>query len=519
MKQFRGSLLALLALIGLIVGYQVLKPVELTPKERKEASKKQEGVALFVFEKADLVRVDVTRPDGPIALFEKPDGWWIEGTEMKASRQMVNRVKHQLHDLVSRATVVDDAEDGALYGLGPNAIHVKLTMRDGSTREFDAGDPNPSGVSFYVRKAGEDTIYTVKKSAMDYYSLSLSEFRERRFASFDTKDVDAISATLPGGKRLKIQRSGERFWDLLEPVKFAASDMEVRGLLGRVSAMKAIKFVADSPESMAPYGLDAPRATIAITFSGGKEPITLELGQPSGNKDGEYPLAYARLREEPFVYEVRDVFLDDYTRDPEELRLKQFGRMDQNDLVSLTSTFSPTDPGDQDLAGTVTVRQAASEWQWDDGVIVPGSTPRRVAGRAADIESDEFVSDTPDDGAYGFDHPLATIVMVDKDGRSTTLVIGKAAKPKEDQEGHSRPRWYAKNASFPEVYIVDDGVVDVLKDLHREHGRHARGEAEEEERQARIDAEKRVEREKERQERIEKKKAEDAAKKGSGAAP
>lgn len=513
MKQFRGTLAALAVLLVLVGGYLALKPTELTPKERKAASQKQEGVALFVFEKADLQRVDVTRKDGTITLLEHADGaWWIEGTDMRASRQMVNRVKHQLHDLVSRATVAEAGDDGALYGLGENAIHVKLTLRDGRTLEFDAGDPNPSGVSYYLRRSGEDTVYTVKKSAVDFYALELTEFRERRFATFDSKDVDGIDATLPGGKRLKVQRSaeGERAWDLVEPVQIAAADMEVRGLLGRISAMKAIKFVAEDGSDPA-WGLTAPRARIQVQFSAGKPPITLLLGAPTGEKDGEYPLAYAQLEGEPFVYAVRDVFLEDFERDPEQFRLRQFARMDQNTLVTVTSTFAPTRPEDAELAGTVTVRQAAAEWQWEDGVIVPGSTPRRVAGRAADIESDEFVGVDPDDQKYGLDKPIAKVDLADQEGRQVTLLLGKPAAPKADPEGHERPRYYARAAGHPEVYIVDDGLLDVLRDLHREHGRHARGEAEEDERKARIDAEERKKREAERQERIEKRKLEKEA--------
>lgn len=518
MKQFRGTLLALLALLILGGAYVALRPTDDAPKPVKKGEKAVEGVALFTFEKADLVRVDVTRPDGPIALVEKPDSWWIEGTDMRASRQMVNRFKHQLHDLVSRATVADASDEGALYGLGEHAIHVKLTMRDGTTHEFDAGDPNPSGVSFYLRKTGEDTVYTVKKSAVDFTSLELSEFRERRFATFDSKDVDGLDATLPGGKRLKLQRTDEHLWDLVEPAQFAANDMEVRGLLGRVSAMKAIKFVAGDAPELGQYGLDQPRATIKITFSGGRDPITLLLGNPSGEKEGEYPLAYAKLAEEPFVYQVKDVFLEDYQRDPTELRLRQFMRVEQNELVQIKSTYAPLSADDKDLAGTVTVRQAASEWQWDDGVIVPGSTPRRVASRACDVESDEYVADHGDDAAYGFDHPVAVVELTDNTGKQATLVVGKAGKSRMDQEAHEVKRWYAKNAAFGDVYLVDDGVLDVLRDLHRENGRHARGEMEEEERKAKIDAAEKAKREKERQERIEKRK-EEKSKEGGASTP
>lgn len=488
MKAFRGALVALL-LFALAVGaWYVLKPQELTPKERKALREKEQGVALFTFEKADLVKVEITRPDGPIVLSEKGDTWWIEGQNLRASRNMVNRVKHQIHDLVARATVVDNPEDPALYGLGPSAIHVKLTMRDGSIKEFDAGDPNPSGVSFYIRPTGGTAIYTVKKSAVDYYSLSGEEFRERRFASFDSKDVDGLEATLPDGSLIKFQRSGERNWDMLAPKQIPAADDEVRALMGRVSAIKAIKFAADAAPDLSVYGLDKPRLSVTLRFSG-REPLTLLVGKATGEKDGEYNLAYAKLADEAPVYAVRDGLIEDYQQDPETWRLKRFARIDPNDLTTMSATFTPVKEDDKDLAGTVLVKQAADRWQWDDGVLVPGSTPRRLSSRAANISADAFVAEQSDDTKYGFDTPIVKIAMTAKDGTVRTIVVGKPADPVNDPDGNPRDRWYARALEFPEVYIIDDGLVDVVKDLMREHGRHARGEEDKEERQERIEKE------------------------------
>lgn len=483
MKAFRGTLLALVALAVLVGAWWLVRPKELTPAERKAALKEAEK-PIFVFEKANLVKVEVKRPDGTIVLAERADGWWIEGEELRASRSMVNRVKHQLHDLVARATVVEGEADDALYGLGESAIRVKLTFRDGSAEEFDAGDPNPSGVSFYLRKVGDATVYTVKKSAVDYYSLSLAEFRERRFATFDSKDVDALAADLPGGRRLAFQRTGESAWDMLEPSRFAADDGEIRGLLGRVSALKAIQFVSDDDSDLAKYGLDAPRARITVRFSG-REPLTLLLGAPTGEKDGEYALAYVKLDGEPTVYAARDGLLEDYTADPETFRIKRFARIDPNELASVVATFAG-DADDRDLAKTVTVKLEADSWLWDDGVPVPGSTPRRLATRAANVQGDEFVTDIADDGSYGFDAPLATVVLTTRGGEKRTIVVGKAAAPVQDPEGHERERFYARALEFPEVYVIDGGLIDVVKDLMREHGRKAAGDKEKSGRQERI---------------------------------
>ena len=110
MKAFRGSLLAaaVLLLVGVLVFMLRPEPVD------KDAV---EGVRIFEFEKHELTRVHVERPGAdPITLVERDGQWTIDGTGFVAGRSMVNRVKHQLHDLTSRATVVEDPDQPELYG-------------------------------------------------------------------------------------------------------------------------------------------------------------------------------------------------------------------------------------------------------------------------------------------------------------------------------------------------------------------------------------------------------------------
>lgn len=485
MKPFRGTLLALIALAVLAGAYFALRPATDVPVK---PAAQQDGPRLFQFEKSELVRIEVQRPDRSVVLVEKPDAWYLESEGgLRASRSMVNRVKHQIHDLAARATVVDAPEQLALYGLGDGAIHVTLTMRDDRVITFDAGDPNPSGVSFYIRPTPGDTIYTVKKSAVDYYALSLEEFRERRFATFDSKDVDALEATRADGVRLRFQRTGEHAWDMLSPLQFEASDSDVRSLMGRVSALKAIQFVTDEDPDPARYGLDAPRLSVTMRFAG-RAPLTLKVGAETGELDGSYPLAYAQIEGEPTIYAVRDGLLEDYGKDPASFRLTRFVRMDANRVSQVVATWNDTGR-DKDLAGTVTVRMAATTWMWDDGVPVPGSTPKRVATRVAGLESVEFVTDQGDDRKYGFDRPLLTVRLDDLDGATRVVVVGREAPSVTDDEGRKRVRYYARLQDRPEVYVVEDGVVDVVKDLLREHRRKATGDAESAERHERIEEE------------------------------
>ena len=163
----------------------------------------------------------------------------IDETGKVASKTQVNRTRHQLHDLVARASVVENPDSPSLYGLGDKqAVRVTLRFRDGTEESFLAGDPNPSGVSYYMQREGDPAIYTVKKSAVDYFSLDLEDFRERRFAGFNAKDVDRLHAQLPD-QTLTIQRTGEKQWEMVAPNPGMAVSLDkARALLGRISVLK-----------------------------------------------------------------------------------------------------------------------------------------------------------------------------------------------------------------------------------------------------------------------------------------
>ncbi len=494
MKAFRGSLLAALLLIAVAAAFWLLRP-------QTDDTLPDEGVRIFSFEKHELVKVHVERPDAdPITLQEQDGRWLIAGTDFVAGRSMVNRVKHQLHDLTSRATVVDAPDSPELYGLGDNAIKVELTLRDGRTLAFEAGDPNPSSVSYYIRPIPGDTVYTVKKSAVDYYSLTLDEFREHRFAGFDSKDVSRMDATVdlpatderPAVQRhLELERTGDREWDMLEPVQMAANDDRMRRLLGRVNALKAKDFVeiddAELQARLPEWGLDQPRLDITLSFAS-RDPLHLMVGgdAPSDNKYEE--LAYVLIEGDATVYVARRGLLDDFGADLEELRNRRVVRMQEEDVVAVDATLR-AEP-DEDLHGRAGVRYAAEQWVWRDGVPVPGSTPSRVARYLAELEVQAFVDDDPGDlSQYGLDDPVARVSLRNADDEERVVLIGGAADPLVDPEGHERARRYAAVEGDPSVYVVDTRVLSVVHDLIREGNRKQAKDLEKAERRERIPSE------------------------------
>jgi hypothetical protein len=464
MKVFRGSALALALLLVAFVFVWFLKPGLFD-----RGSVHEDG--LFSFEKHELVRVDVRRPDGTsVVLVEEEGRWIIEGSGHTAGRSMVHRVKHQIHDLTARASVVEDSDNLVLYGLGPNQVDVTLTLRGGRIIEFAVGDPNPTSVSYYIQPKGSGSVYTVQKAAVDYYSLTLDEFRERRFATFDTKDVTGfvVTVNLEDAKRtLALERAGVRQWNMSSPIEMAVDDDHARRMLGRISAMKAIRFEPREGVNLSEYGFDAPRLDVTIGF-GSRKDMRMRVGAEA-ESDGRFEsLAYVVLDDEDTLFVARGGMLKEFSVEPATMRNRRIVKMSAKDVVSIDAELAPGP--DMDLSGEGRVRFVAAQWVWRDGVPVSGSTPKRVARRLAELEVVDFV-DAGTSDELGLAEPRARVVLRDDQDNERVIRIGGTGEPMIDPEGHPRARFYVQVEGEGPVYLVDAGILEVIRDLVRESAR------------------------------------------------
>lgn len=482
MKPFRGTLLALLALLVVGGAYVALRP------EVEDKGGEEDCNRLFEFEKHELTKVYIDQPgaDGvQIGFSEGDDGeWYIDGDDEVADRSMVNRAKHQIHDLCSRA-IVEDPESLELYGLGDLAAKVSLTLRGDRTIEFMVGDPNPTNVSYYIQPVGDPNIYTVKKSASDFWFSTLKAFRERRFARFDSKDAIALEAELgPPEARysLRFEQRGEREWEMTEPMQMSAHAEEIRRLLGRVQALKA-KDLFDVPDDempakMAEYGLDDPRADIQITFAS-RDPLRVLIGDVAPEGDETNPLAYMMVEGDDTIQVARDGLLEDFGKEPAEFRNRRVVRMLPEDVVAVDAELFESDLPTEDLEGSASVRFAAEQWLWEDGTLFPGSGAERVARRFAELEIDEIVDEDPSDLApYGLDTPRGEVSLTARDESVKTVLIGGRGEPEiiKGMEGEEEisERRYIQVVGDPHVYVLfERAVLGTVEDLVRQRGKKA----------------------------------------------
>ncbi len=458
LRRFRGAIAAGAVFVVVGGGWWASRVLDAGPPPVAAAPE------LFRFEKEALIGVRVVRADTTLELVLVDGAWTVVGSDWRPSRSMVRRVAHQLHDLTARATVATPSDEAefAKFGLGEGAIRVTLTLEDGRTVEFEAGDPNPSSVSWYIRPIPGDAVYVVKKSALDYYRLGLDEFRERRFAWLEADEADLIDATVDG-RRITFERVDPKRWRQTVPVVQAASREEVRTMLGRTGALKAFAFVADHPDpaTMALYGLDQPVAEVRIGIETG-ETVTVRVGAPVPDPpENEPAMRYAYRVEDDAIYTTREGFLEAFRLPIEQYRQRDVLGRHEWDMTELTA--------ERDGA-SIRVFRTTDGWRWDDGTPVPGSTPRRLAERAADPKALAFHDGGAPPGA-GLDPPFARIAMTFEDGVQV-LEVGEAI------EGGEERRRYVRVVGDPTVYEVEGSIGSVVEDLVREHGRKLERDAE-----------------------------------------
>lgn len=451
MKRFYGALVALAVLLvigGVWGAYVVLNQ---PPEEVDETPQ------IFAFEKEDLTGIKIERTDQTIEFKMGGDGEWAwVDKDWRPSDSMVRRVGHQTHDLLARGTVAD-ADDLSEYGFDEDAITVTLTLRGGKTIRFQAGRPNPTSVSWYIRPLPGDTAFVVKKSAVDFWSMDTEEFREERIAGFEADEAVAIDATVDG-RHLVFRRVDAEKWQQSEPVQQRADRGRVRTMLGRTAALKAQEFVEDHPEDLAQYGLAEPRHTIHITRSEG-QPITLHVGNVVL---GSEPQERFVLRvEDDAVYRARDGFLEAFLETDEAYRDTRILYLPVKDIDAYTVHSTRYEP--------ITITSTPDGWRWPDGAAISGATPRRLVREATDPTALEFIDEPGDD--LGLAESQTRVVLTRKEGEPIEVVLGKRWTVQEEETLRELGRQVIQVSGDPVAYVISDTLVEEIDSLLNEYRR------------------------------------------------
>ncbi len=254
----------------------------------------------------DINRLEYVADDDAFVL-EKDDAgrWRLAAPEMDRVNEFAVSGYLSFFKDIEGDEFVETLDKGTAHG-GTEA-RINLHFDDGAEAEVvviaDVTDPD----TFY---AVQDTggAVTLSAAAARMLLTNSESFRSREILRFVKADADTLAFTFEGDDYLLAKRHNR--WVLQAP-----ENMELHNQADAHTLMDAVNplfmkgaALLESPETLAPYGLDAPVFQLEITFDDETPTKTLRIGAPNPLDPDE---RYAKSSERPGVYLISQEVMDE----------------------------------------------------------------------------------------------------------------------------------------------------------------------------------------------------------------
>jgi hypothetical protein len=295
-------------------------------------SPKESKLVLPKFKTDDVTKVAIKRgaglaeevvlvKDGPVWKLEKPvadkadDG---KVRELLAPIEFLEFVQKKEGDEAKKAPFGDVAQ----------RLEVSRSQDKGGDCVFEFGSAG-TGDTRYLRVAGRDAVYLVKKDLADRCAWDSFDFRVKELFTLTPSDVSKLLARAPSpdpdrtAQVIELARGKDHLWRLGGADGELAEAKLVNEILEKVRATKAKGVVSDKPADaeLATWGLKPPEVEVTLFDSAEKSTKTevLQLGKKiDAAKSDE---RYARFVGRATVYKLEaEELVRSVSKDPSSFR-------------------------------------------------------------------------------------------------------------------------------------------------------------------------------------------------------
>ena len=291
-------------------------------------------------------------------------------------------------------------------------------------------------VYFYEIKGGEERRQEAEKSKQ----------------LFVFQEDDAQRLELLRGDDALVLDKGTGGWNLSAPMTDGADQEAIERYLRNLLECEREKVVVDSAaasaEEAAQYGLDAPRLKVRLqTEDGAEQVVAFGADSPTDR------FTYAQLQgDNPEIFVVRAWRFDNLDKRAFDLRDRRVLAFAKDEVMQVQRWGA---------GGAAVLARAESDWQFREPVAARADADAvdGLLDKIDQAEIEAFVAEDPDTTAlasYGLGERASQVeiaLLVGADRAEKRLAIGGA-----DEQG----RWYARDASRPQVFLVDSTLVQEL---------------------------------------------------------
>lgn len=421
-------------------------------------------------------KLEVKRPSDVIAIEKSLDLDWIltKPINIYADQDIVKNFIEKIKTLEIEDFISDKPDDLALYGLKEPIFEISVTKEeDKELAKFYVGKKLPDGNKCYVKRVGEEPVYTVPTAEFyDKIEGALLTFRDKLVCDFNKDLVKKIVIEKPDRTFVcditdKRGADGQFSWRLSKPVQTTADSEAVNQVIWNLSFLKADKYITQAPKDLKAFGLDSPGIKVSITYEKVAEDASADQDKKKNNqpdlatqskeppvqktveartlligkkvKEGDKVSSYAMFSDNDLVFELSWPKIRDFNAELVPTKVFSFER---TDAIGLTLDYP-----DKSLQ----LEKINNVWNWK----TKNPEQKDPQGKEVDyfvrnlselkgnyIEQYKAISLTP----FSLDKPQLTITVSLEDG-DAVLYIGK----RKDAQGY-----YAKSKDSDYVYVVDN---------------------------------------------------------------
>ena len=249
-------------------------------------SDKTEKFLLPDLKLSEITRIGVIRADGswnilrvsaappPQDPFGTPVQWELKKPKgAPVEPQKIETLARSLASLSIRNTLEkhEIVADESVYGLTPPAVVLQLEGKFGK-RIVSLGEKHPISGRRYVQIDGDERLYLTEDSIYSLLDVPAESFRQAQVLAFDPKTVKKIIAIRDQGDTLALESNEHGGWKLTSGAGTIEADAaQIQTALTQLSRAKVKRFIDDTPETLAFFGLTRPKLLVSLVFEEPKE--------------------------------------------------------------------------------------------------------------------------------------------------------------------------------------------------------------------------------------------------------
>ncbi|MBI1928775.1 DUF4340 domain-containing protein [Candidatus Poribacteria bacterium] len=469
---FKTTLIILAIFVLLVVSYLLFLRGE--PDAEKLKGDPQKISAVYGLDRNKIRRIRLSYKDESyptVTLVKNVDGIWQLTAPVTddADQPKINEMLRDLLDKKVKRTL--EVTDLSQYGLDNPTIQIEVWTTSPPTPPLEGrgerggvgnasssplstgGGESPAktfligkkGINYsvYAKEKSDPKIILIESSALDDFTKSPSDLRERTALKFSPDAVSGFALQVSGQAEIRCEkgdvagnlspgpsptRRGEKAppsiagkgvgglgsqWKMIQPLEAKADTKEIESILSVLNTLKVTAFEADGQIDPAKYGLEPPRVkvTLQLTDKGTRGLLIGAEAKTPGQ-------VYAKRTDRNSIYSVDQIYaqLNKTAFDLRDKRVMDFQRTETNRFEIQTS-------------GRKIVCEKSIDGQWEIKAPVQLKANQTVVDDLLfgvdSLKAVEFVSEHPRSlQPYGLDAPSFQVSFMQPPSEPAVLLVG-----------------------------------------------------------------------------------------------